>query len=219
MNKRIIIHVGLAKTGTTFLQNEIFPKLPINYTRDIILTKINVNNEINLISNEGLSISIPHYVPFHTDRIVILDYIKNLFPNAEIMIGMRELNDSLINSYYSQFLRNGGVLKKKVYIERFGRFFTDYKDYLNAIEDKFDSVFIYRYGDFKRGLHKVICKICDFIEVDEPAYENKIVHSSYKPYQQETKRKLNYLCKSFYHKKGIIPIGLLNKTLEDLRDG
>jgi len=216
---RIIIHVGLAKTGTTFLQTEIFPKLDINYSRYIILTHIDIKPGINLISNEGLSISIPHYVPHHTDRIKILDMIKNLFPNAEIIIGMRTLDKSLINSYYSQYLRNGGTLKKDNYIKEYEKYFTSYIDYLEAIKERFDSVLVYTFERFKKNLPSVVRDVCNFLDVYVPKYENKIVHSSYKPYQQETKRKLNHLCKSFYHKKGIIPVGLLNKTLEDIRDG
>jgi len=218
MKNRTIIHVGLAKTGTTFLQTEIFPKLHINYSRNILLTDIDIKPGINLLSNESLSISIPHYVPRHTDRMKILEYIKRLFPDGEIMIGMRQLNDSLKNSYYSQYLRNGGTLKKDAYLKKYEEYFTNYIHYLRAIEKKFDNVFSYTFEEFKDNQKQTIKNICDFLGQPVPKYNLKIVHSSYPPRQQETKRKLNYLCKSMFRKKGI-PIGILNKTLEDIRDG
>ena len=52
----IVIHLGLHKTGTTFLQQEIFPKLAgVNYKVYFDENKYEFNDEINLISCESLS--------------------------------------------------------------------------------------------------------------------------------------------------------------------
>ena len=63
----MIVHVGLHKTGTTFLQREIFPKIKnVNYNRDVFWVK-NYKNKINVISNEWLSGQ-----PYHGDSAYTL---------------------------------------------------------------------------------------------------------------------------------------------------
>ena len=50
-DSEIFIHIGMHKTGSSFLQNEIFPKLDINYFRP--KDEYIIKPGKNLISNES----------------------------------------------------------------------------------------------------------------------------------------------------------------------
>lgn len=135
----LYFHIGLTKTGTTFLQKELFPKLKgINYVKENepnlrrLLIKIldkeslifNSNeckkevikylkpNQANLISNETLS-GYP-YIQYR-DRVSILDKLHHMFPKAKIIVGIRS-QPEMISSFYNQYVQMGGVKKPKDFI-------------------------------------------------------------------------------------------------------
>ena len=107
----IIFHIGLHKTGTTFLQRYVFPKLknvnlfctdgrPFNGIEDL------EKDKINLISIENLSGS-----PFSSNeftRYTIMEELAKLYPNAKIIVTFRNKN-SWLKSLYSQYIKTGGT--------------------------------------------------------------------------------------------------------------
>jgi len=102
----VIIHVGLQKTGTTFLQEEIFRKLKnVRYIRDISFTNLCFKRDKKtIIANEALSGD-----PYSNkiDRFKVIDNLHKLFPDAKIIVGTRYM-PNMIDSLYSQYIRNGG---------------------------------------------------------------------------------------------------------------
>jgi len=70
------------------------------------------NNKINVISNERLSGN-PHNGGF--DSLAISRRIKNVFPNAKILIVIREQKSFLLSNYY-QYLSVGGTSSLKKYL-------------------------------------------------------------------------------------------------------
>ncbi len=121
-SKKIVIHIGYAKTGTTFLQRQIFQKIDsyivmehfdaleffnpiINYDssiydEELVLKEYNefikrkdFKNKVGLIiSNERLELE-------GVDVGLIANRLKNLFPNAKILITIREQLDLLLSWY------------------------------------------------------------------------------------------------------------------------
>ena len=81
------IHVGIHRTGSTFLQNIIFPKL---------------SNSKSIFSNEAISGSF--FSPGYEDA----RELKSLCPDVKIIIVLRNQH-SLINSFYSLYLKVGGT--------------------------------------------------------------------------------------------------------------
>lgn len=95
MKGDIIIHIGLHKTGTSFLQRVIFPKLDgVYYIRTNkafeILSIRAIENKITLLSHEILS-GKPGSIGRKDFRFELADSLKKLFPNAKIIIGIGEL--------------------------------------------------------------------------------------------------------------------------------
>lgn len=71
-----------------------------------------LNNKINVVSHERLSGN-PHNGGF--DSLAISRRIKNIFPNAKILIVIREQKCFLLSNYY-QYLSVGGTASLKKYL-------------------------------------------------------------------------------------------------------
>ena len=121
-SKKIFIHIGYAKTGTTFLQRQIFQKIDsyvvmehfdaldffdpiLNYDSSIYDEKL-VLKEYNkfiktkdIKSKDGLIISNERLELEGNDVGLVANRLKNLFPNAKILITLREQFD-LLQSWY-----------------------------------------------------------------------------------------------------------------------
>jgi len=149
--KEIYIHIGLHKTGTTWLQRVVFPQLQtVNYiprenisriVTEILMHDPSIFDEKtvmeslecylvegkNLFSSESFS-----GLPFlqYVNRSDILKKIHMLFPNAKIIICIRSQIDILC-SLFAQFVRLGGVKKFSKLINPPQIFNTSLYDYLN----------------------------------------------------------------------------------------
>ena len=168
----IVIHVGLHKTGTTFLQEQIFKKLKnINYSKKIDLHRIHIdNNKINLISNAWLSSDEPHFYEFGaTDKYEILSHIKKLFPDAKIILVKRNFSPWL-KSCYRQYIVSGGILTFDDYCEKYNHNFIDMDDYENMIRELFDEVLVTTQESLLNNREQTIQTICNFIGVEVPIY-------------------------------------------------
>ena len=132
MMYKIVFHIGLHKTGTTFLQKEVFPNIPdLNFlgkmgeelmdiiyqdilyfdekkNKERIKKKINLN-KINLVSNEALS-GDPQNGGFYRERI--LEKINECFPNSKIILFIRRQDEWAISNYKGS-VRNGTNLSLK----------------------------------------------------------------------------------------------------------
>ena len=137
----MLIHVGYHKTGTTFLQTGLFgsaeagfasPWLQPDIRRDIVLcsdfewdapdcrkrfeTELRNIEQLGLtpvMSDERLSGS-PHAGGFDSARTA--HRLAEVFPDAKILIGIREQTDA-IYSTYQQYVRNGGSAKIEKYLQ------------------------------------------------------------------------------------------------------
>lgn len=134
-----VFHIGFHKTGTSYLQVEIFEKYhDVFYRirqRDIFdfliypdplefssagsqsfvnehVEKASLNNQIPVFSNERLSGAL-HFGGF--DSVEIANRIKHCSPQGKIIIGIREQAE-MIYSAYSQYVRAIGSYSLKEYL-------------------------------------------------------------------------------------------------------
>ena len=124
-SENIILHVGYAKTATTFLQRKIFRKLdnylslehipakdfyePIIYSDSSIYSKDDVLKQLdiylksqkyrNLNNLDGLILSNERFQLMANDVGLVAMRLKDLFSNAKVIISLREQFD-LLFSYY-----------------------------------------------------------------------------------------------------------------------
>lgn len=123
MGVRLFLHIGLHKTGTTFLQKNVFSSWSgIHYVgkpySDQFFEPVLRDEGISavLMSNEQFS-SPPIYPvlldpalrerPWFEQRKVTLLRLKDIFPEAKVLLGLREPAD-FCESVYSQYIFRGG---------------------------------------------------------------------------------------------------------------
>ena len=109
MNKEIYFHVGLAKTGSTFLQKNFFPYLKnIKYinTHDYV----NCIDIINKTNYKSYLISREFDKQFEREIKKFISY----FPNTKIIVAFRR-HDQWIASQYKRAVKNGWHLDFKNY--------------------------------------------------------------------------------------------------------
>jgi hypothetical protein len=113
MNRDIVFHVGLHKTGTTWLQWKLFARLnDRRLVRESDLQRIhrmleNTGSERTIVSSEALSGTLRSSKrpgDNHCTLARSLEFIKTFFPEAKIVIGFRE-HHSWINSAYMDRLQ------------------------------------------------------------------------------------------------------------------
>jgi hypothetical protein len=105
----VFFHLGLHKTATSWLQNQLFPKLPLPVHRTQKLEKLDDkiarhSEEAILISHEGLGGCIDDSkAPGDALRTfqTTLAHIARSWPNGKILIGFRE-HVAWMNSAYTQ---------------------------------------------------------------------------------------------------------------------
>lgn len=128
---KVYFHIGLHKTGSTFLQKEVFPNIPQNnfkyiggivdrfkelvyqdpvfYNADhtrIQLEKLMDKDKINLISDENLS-GDPQNGGIYRSSIIAKIY--QCFPNAKIILFIRRQDNWAISNYRGSIRRGSNL--------------------------------------------------------------------------------------------------------------
>jgi hypothetical protein len=104
----LFLHVGLHKTGTTYLQSEVFPRWSgVRYLRNLTIeTFLRIPaNSVCLASREGFSGGV---IAPQSEKLMFLKQLNHMFPDARILISFRQ-HGSYVNAIYSQYLRYGGT--------------------------------------------------------------------------------------------------------------
>jgi len=171
----IILHLGVHKTGTTWLQECVFPKLEgvYYYYKDKIMPVL--SPKAVLMSNEEWSRSLPH----RDNQLYYLCELKKQYPDAKIIIGVRGF-EPWFKSCYSQYIRAGGYMSYKQY-------YNKYKDCRDPIifyyycKMLWRDVYVYQFEELKLSPDTIIKEMCGFIGCEVPdQIEHKKVNVSIK---------------------------------------
>lgn len=170
MKTEVFIHVGLHKTGTTFLQKEVFSKIPnINYQEEVGLETKVEEGKINLFSNENLDGGSYRLFNRIGQRYTIANNLHKLFQNARIIICIRDKKDWL-KSAYKQYSIAYKSYSFNEYCQRIGPEIEDLFDYryLIYLRKSFAGVYVCHFENLRKDPQKFVKELCDFIGVDIP---------------------------------------------------
>ncbi len=191
--KQVFFHVGLGKTGTTFLQYRVFPKLQgVKYIqrtqyRDFKYVKLieDSPDQKFLVSNE-----------FDKQLEAEAHKIASKYPRAKTIVVLRR-QDSWIASQYRRYVKNGypNSFEEFIDIEN-DESYWDRKDLffhqkLIMLEEVFGSrPLVLFHDELVKNPHSFIGRICSFIGAD---YEKESInlkrkHSSYTEKQLKVRR-------------------------------
>ena len=176
-----IFHIGLIKTGSTFLQREVFSKISSNFcyldsksflnqrekfvlsNKPLFISNENLSGHPFLYSSEGLS----YFEQFKNS----LRNIKGRFNNPKIIIGFREPS-SFIYSAYQQYLKEWGTLKWTEFLNKLDEsFYNDFyfSKYVQHLLNEFseNQVMIYLFEDLKSNPKFVLSEILGFLGTEK----------------------------------------------------
>jgi len=179
--KNIYFHVGLAKTGSTFLQNNFFPKLQNikyisthKYRRCIDIIN-NTNYDSYLISRE-----------FDRQLEGEVKKILNHFPETKIIIVFRE-HEKWISSQFKRFSKNGYHFKFEDFYNNTNSGYWKnedmiYIDKINIIKkySKYDPL-VLNFDELKINPHSYLSKISEYTNSNysKSNISLNVVHKSY----------------------------------------
>ena len=218
---RVLVHIGFHKTGTSWLQDEVFDKKdgdfhPISklahhfvFDQDgFILNSFDMNETV---IREELQ-KVLKNTPLSSERMPVMSYerlsgspfaggvngnshaarIKNVFPQAKILIVIRKQADVILSGYF-QYLTGGGTLgiDKYLYSKQNGLrpFFTGNHYHYHHIVSGYQGLFgkkqvlVLPYELFRLDKQAYLERIARFTgqeikvqEVDTKVYRNKGEH-------------------------------------------
>ncbi|NOZ36150.1 MAG: hypothetical protein GXO80_12750 [Chlorobi bacterium] len=198
--KELFFHVGLAKTGSTFLQNRFFHKL--KGIRYIHTSKFYRYNSIIKQSNENQLLFSREFDRQFFDETL---KIAEKYPYAKIIIVLRS-NEKWIASQYRRYVKNGGSRSFENFINiKTNKGIWKIEEALFLPKLKFltrhfnNPPLILFYEEFKENPHKVFRKIADYTnsDYDKNSINLKPKHKSYSDKQLLFIRKLT---RKFYKK-------------------
>ncbi len=217
------VHVGLAKTGSTFLQRHVFPKFRgIHYIK-----KSNYFKKTDIITRSTFNTFLFSHESIIKNKRIIRDNgrIKDLskeYPNAKIIIFFRR-HDRWIKSKYYYYIRKNGF-------EPFNRYFDlehdtgkvkkemlDYGRDIRLIESHFPTkpLVIFQ-EELARHPSKVIALLADYMgaHYSEKDINLNTINTAFSLKQLRTIRSFNSV---FKYKPSRHPVKLIRRTHKNLR--
>lgn len=211
----LYLHIGLHKTGTTFLQKAVFPLWQgLNYLPlDKLEYLVRMSERGNyLLSREGLSGQ--NWMP-KRDREACIVRLAKLFPDARIIMSFRQHAGFIVSSY-NQFLQRGGFLEFEDYFNlQADQTFMAPEDFL--FRDKIDLVasefghqpHIILHQDIVSDIGKVITGLEGFMGGKGPAVKDvksRKFNKSVGHYPSKILRTLNRQARSELNPEGRYPL-------------
>jgi len=234
---KVYLHIGMPRTGTTFLQQEIFPMIEdinfinFRYHGGILFKMVSINKFNNIFSNienveyETVEKNVLPYL--RNDKINLLsdeniydnmwlgedrrwrriNRLKELFPSAKIIFGIRE-KDSLLRSLYKKYVMDGGILSFDEFIQTINLDKLEYEKYIQHLFRLFGkrNVYIYRYEKMKNDIHSFVEELCNFMKVEVPSFKNIRRNAGYSQDQIKISLIINRLFRTYHNPQGIFPI-------------
>jgi hypothetical protein len=211
----LILHIGVQKTGTTFVQNAVFPLwkgIQYIHTDKLELILRCSREKPVLLSREGLS---GQNWAHHDVRELSIARLAQLFPNARIMLSFRR-HSKYIASSYCQYLQRGGYLPFEQYFDpQNDTGYMKIDDFrfalkVGAVQRYFGrSPFVFFQEELHRDIEALLGDMEDFIGGTAPAksqIKNKKYNQSVKYHPAILLRFLNRYSRSELNPQGRLPL-------------
>jgi hypothetical protein len=171
------------KTATTFLQEEVFPKIvmanpSVNFIDTFSIDMDIQEGKINIISDENLDGGSYRLFRNHVHRDRIIRNLYRMFPKAKVILCIRD-RDKWLTSAYKQFVVgygwNGSFSDYKSFMDPE---VLNFEGYVSEVKNYYPSAKIMRFEDLVLNSETFVSNICQFIGCKQPDninYEKKNV--------------------------------------------
>lgn len=199
---KMIIHIGVHKTGTTFLQECVFPNIKnILYyykPRDVYSVPAWGNEYPILVSDEEFCKSMPD----RRSKLSELIKLKKHFPDAKIIVGIREY-ESWMRSTYAQTIKTGWTHTFEQYTAKHENVTIPPGIYAEYVKRHWDDVFVYTFEDLKRMPELIVSDMCAFMQVETPKFSQASVNVSLTGRQLKYWRYINIILRGEFLRRHI----------------
>ncbi len=180
MSKKVTIHIGMPKTGSTWLQTFILPALTsidVCYRESFRYSVLEWSNKNLLISYENF-VGYPYILEsrgmdgWMKTRERALANLSFLFPAADIILIVRKQTE-LVKSLYNQYVRIGGHISFHDYIAGNSKYSLEkhaleYMPLINWIKNIFSGrILLINYNLFQNNKEKFGQIFLDFTGADD----------------------------------------------------
>jgi len=190
---KIFLHVGLHKTGTTFLQKNIFPNLEntvVYYNKQPVKDKD--KDKTVIISEEGFTHSMRRDNKVKWYREYTAKELQKLYGKDSYVILVLRDKKGLVKSLYSQYVKSGGIYRfQRWYNKYFDEGTLDYQHLIDLYNSLFKKLLVLSFEQFKKDKNSFIKNICKFIDKPIPIYQDKIINNSLKGWKMRFIRFVN----------------------------
>lgn len=203
----ILIHLGLAKTGTSWLQKRVFPQLDVEYHHcgqyQALIYKPTMKKPM-VLSYEGFSGIIPL-----NDRYTNAFRLKKMFPTARILLMIRD-KEKYKNSLYSQHIKNGGVCSRQEFFDLVEShpYFLNWELYIRYLQKLWGerSVKVLSFDRMIQDYDGFLQELCDYIGVPVPVdIDYTPVNTSLSSRQVRIWRRWNHWFKGRWNTDAVLP--------------
>ena len=174
-----LVHIGYHRTGTSFLQTELFPLIPFSamtqHVEEAERIAADPSLQLVILSAEHLSSDLKR------DKPEFASGLARKFPDARILIGIRS-QYSVMRGIYHLFIKAGGTEDYESFVKaRCGRLF-DYAGAVDAYRAAFgaENVFVMLHEDLTRNPLRAMSKLLEFASLD-PGLAAKVINRRVKP--------------------------------------
>ena len=210
----VFVHIGLIKTGSTFLQKHVFPQLahalsyygPTARFPDPSLLSL---QQSMLISNENLGGNplspTKQGVSLFEQFKVCIDATCSIFNRPRLIIGFRE-PASFVQSVYKQHLHERGVFTWEEFLGHYSTQLVEdvnFQEYIKHAQSRLDphELFLFRQDELWKRRAALMEELMRFLclnEVETPTIEpGRAANSSVPLRFENTLRRLNLLNQGF----------------------
>jgi hypothetical protein len=170
---KVFFHIGLHKTGTTWLQNQFFSRLDgvkVLHTRHLGRVIVPAGSSTTLIvSHAGLSGTLSNEPPGNNQLLTDnLRLIAEFVADTAIIIGFRE-HASWLHAAYSNKAKKTWGMSPKNYVQVFSFDDLSWCKKLDTIEQFSAAVFPFFYEELLWNPHALVDDLCKFLGKAPPA--------------------------------------------------
>lgn len=203
----VVLHVGLPRAASTFIQKEILDKSPdINYIERRLLKGQSINDDSNVcfydkfffdLDESKLNVISDECICQPKNRNDILLSLKEYYDIDRVLFINRDFHSLMLSFYKYYLLRGGNKNFYKFYTPRMVSF--DYIDYINFLKDNFSNVCIVNFDLIYNDFNSFISTLSDFLNVDLSFVGNIVVNSSKKSFNMGLLRFCNKFFRNFFN--------------------
>ena len=205
---KAVFHLGLHKTGTTFLQQAVFPELDgfhlVRQMQDVRQLFSAAPEDRLLVTHEWLSGN-PFEGSWLKEFKAYVRGISRFFPDSSCILGFRR-HDQLLRSLYKQYLHEGGTrnVTELFAPDGSGRIHPNelfFEQRLSFVQDHFSDVFVYTQEGLRDDFGSFLESLLQFLEAEAPTSQiertthNVGIRTSFQAKLLRTLNRVDHMCK------------------------